>query len=251
MGVDFIRRHGFGPDGRMFMACVGTVGPFRPPRTSTLSLSSILGLTEYARATGDELLYLEARNLFERTWRVIQDPCGAWNMQLPQGGNLRIHGYSMITLNVIQQLRQFHEEPEDASRITACIEAMRDFHLRPGRRMLLEMTGWRGEDIPGSLGRRVNPGHMIEAEFFSSMRPNFVGRKPARFRSRPHRWGFEWGWDVEFGGIFNDIRFRRTSHSGSGGALGRLEAVVAARRSPLWASARLLRKQRSLVLARL
>ena len=130
-GVDFIRRHGFTPDGRMYYALRRDGRPLAGPSDCHVELSSVLGMTELARATRDEELHREARRLFDRTWAVMQDPQGFWNPQPAAAGSLRVHGHSMITINVIQQLRQFREEPEDAGRIDLCIAAMRERHLRP------------------------------------------------------------------------------------------------------------------------
>jgi len=86
-----------------------------------------------------------------------------------------------------------------------CIDAIRRFHLRPKQKVLLEMTGWNGEDLPGSQGRRVNPGHMIEGGIF--LIHEAIHRTDPALKElglNLIRWGYDWGWDKEFGGIFND-----------------------------------------------
>lgn len=205
-GVDFLLKHGFREDGRMYYALKRDGTPMRPPSLYHAELSSILGFSEVARATRDEALYRRARELFDRAWKVIRDPLGDWNPLLPTYGPVRMHGYSMITINVIQTLRDYREEPEDRPRILECIATMRDSHLRPDRKLLLEMTDWEGRDLTGTPGRWINPGHMIEGGIFLL---HETWRHPdAAIRQMGIdliRWGFEWGWDKEFGGIFNDV----------------------------------------------
>ncbi len=206
LGIDFIRRHGFRADGRMYYALKRDGTPMAAPAGFAAEQSTTQGLVEYARATGDETYYREARQLFDRTWRALQDPAGGASPRLPESGAIRLHGSSMITLNVIHQLRQYREEPSDAERMDVCLDAIRRYHLRPERRQLLEMVDWQGGDLPGSAGRRINPGHMIEGGVFV-LHEATHRRDPAlkELGLNLVRWGFEQGWDKEFGGIFNDV----------------------------------------------
>ena len=206
LGVAFIRRHGFRADGRMYYGLKRDGTPLTAPDGYHAELSSILGMAEVARADHDDVLYEEARRLFDRVWKIIQEPSGDWSPRLQESGSIRIHGYSMITVNVLQTLRRYREEPTDAARIDACIDIMRRFHLRSDRHLLLEIVGWHGEDMPGSAGRQVNPGHMIEGGIFVIHEARHRGDGALRkFGLDLIRWGFERGWDPEFGGIFNDV----------------------------------------------
>jgi len=99
LGVDFIRRHGFGPDGRMYYGLRRDGTPLTAPDGYHAELSSVLGMAEFARATRDESLYGEARRLFDRVWAIIQEPFSGWSPRLKESGAIRIHGYSMITIN--------------------------------------------------------------------------------------------------------------------------------------------------------
>jgi N-acylglucosamine 2-epimerase len=68
------------------------------------------------------------------------------------------------------------------------------------------MTGWQGEDLPGSAGRRINPGHMIEGGIFLIHEAKHRAAAPLReLGLNLVRWGFDLGWDPEFGGLFNDV----------------------------------------------
>ena len=201
-GIDFVREHGFRDDGRIYYALTRDGKPLREPWIYHAELSTLIGMSEVARATKDEALYREARAIFERAWKALNDPYGS---PVRLGPPLRTHGNSMITINVIQTLRAYREEPSDRERILTCIDIMRRCHYRPDRRLLLEYTAWDGADIDGTLGRRINPGHMIEGGIFLIhehwRHPDAEVRE---FGLNLIRWGFELGWDKEFGGIFND-----------------------------------------------
>ncbi len=205
-GVDFLSLHGFSPSGRMYYATHQDGTPLEAGQDYHSELSAILAFTEVARATGDANLRERARGLFDRVWKVIQDPKGNWNSFIPEINPCRQHGYSMIPLNVLQQLRQGGEEATDRERMDICIDHMLRLHLKPERRLSLEMVDCEGGVLPGSIGRWVNPGHMIEGGIFLI----HEGRHRGDATLKNHgldliRWGFEIGWDRDYGGIFNDV----------------------------------------------
>ena len=205
-GVNFVLKHGFHPSGRIYYGLKRDGRPLSPPGLYHAEFSNLIAMAEVARATQDEKLYRKARSIFDRAWNSLQDPAGDWIEQLPESGQVRNHGYSMITINVLQQLRTCREEPTDNARIRQCINIMRDCHLRPKRRLLLEFSSWEGEDLEGSVGRWVNPGHMIEGGIFllheCRVNPDAEIRQMGLDLIR---WGFEAGWDETYGGIFNDV----------------------------------------------
>ncbi len=205
-GIDFVLKHGISPGGRIYTGLKRDGTPLRPPSNYHAEFSTLIGLVEVARADGDDALYNKARDIFNRSWRAIQDPEGDWMPYLRDSGPIRLHGYSMITINVIQQLRAYREEPTDEQRIGTCIDNMIKYHLRADRRILLENTGWNGEELQGSMGRRINPGHMIEGGIFlihETWRHKNDDIKDLGLNLI--RWGFEAGWDEKYGGIFNDV----------------------------------------------
>ncbi|HWL52795.1 MAG TPA: AGE family epimerase/isomerase [Chthoniobacteraceae bacterium] len=217
-GIGFVLKHGFDEKGRIYNALTRDGRPMLSPSIYHGELSTLIGMVEVARATKDDGLYRKARSLFEMAWAALNDPYGS---PVRLGPPIRTHGNSMIVINVIQQLRACREEPEDRERIAQCIGIMRRCHYRPERRLLLEYTGWEGEDLDESLGRRVNPGHMIEGGIFLLhehwRHPDAALRE---FGLNLIRWGFEQGWDREYGGLFNDIDAEGLPIFGMEGLLG-------------------------------
>jgi N-acylglucosamine 2-epimerase len=53
-GIDFIRRHGFDSDGRMFYAVTRDGRPLRKRRYLFTETFGVIALAEFARAAGDE-----------------------------------------------------------------------------------------------------------------------------------------------------------------------------------------------------
>jgi N-acylglucosamine 2-epimerase len=205
-GLAFVQEHGFAKDGSMYYALTRQGQPLEPARDIYVELSTILGFTELARATGDEPLYQQAKALFQHVWEGVSMPGGAMQPFIAKTRPTRLHGHSMITLNVAQELRRYREESLYDNVITECIRRIVECHLKPNKKVILELVGWEGELLPGGKGRWVNPGHMIECGIF------FIHegqrRDDATLTKNGVRlidWGFQCGWDKEFGGIFNDV----------------------------------------------
>lgn len=208
-GIDFMLKHGFTPEGRMYYSLTRAGAPLEASADIYTELSAVLALTEYARATADEKLRRIARELFEVCWRFVAEADnrqrnGGWD---PRTFKMRRHGHAMIVLNVLQQLRLFREEPADRPRVDECIKYMLQFHQKPDRRLVLEVVGWEdGAPAPGWMGRWANPGHMIEGGIF--LIHEAWHRRDQTLKNAGLdwiRWGFELGWDKEYGGIFNDV----------------------------------------------
>lgn len=208
-GVEFLLKHAYTPNGRMYYSVTRKGLPLEQPVNIHTELSAVLAFSEYARATGDTELKNQTRQLFETCWQFMNNPVNRDrnNGLDPKTLKIRQHGHPMITLNVLQQLRLSQESSEDRSFTDICINTMLNFHQKTEMRLVLEYVGWRnGAILPGTLGRCVNPGHMLEGGVFLI--------HEARHRNDQTllkaglnwiRWGFEAGWDQEFGGIFNDI----------------------------------------------
>jgi N-acylglucosamine 2-epimerase len=79
-------------------------------------------------------------------------------------------------------------------------------HTRREKHAAFEFVLWDGTPAPGNWGRWVNPGHMIEAGIF--MIHEGLYRNDSRVIEQGIEligWGFELGWDKEFGGVYNDV----------------------------------------------
>ena len=81
-----------------------------------------------------------------------------------------------------------------------------DRFVRPQRRVLLEFLTRDYEELPGSEGTFVNPGHAIESMWFVMHWAQHRGDTETIARaSEVLRWHLEAGWDREYGGIFLGI----------------------------------------------
>jgi N-acylglucosamine 2-epimerase len=205
-GIDFVSQYGFTPDGSMYYALTREGKPLQGPQDVSTEQSTIIGYTEYARATGETEYYDQARSLFLRVWEKFKKPGQAFQPFNPQTLPVRQHGHSMITINVLNELRRFKAEPDYEDMIDECIDRLFRFHVKPQKRAVLELVDWDGMQIPGSRGRWINPGHMIEGGIFVIQEgKRRKDEKLIKSGVDLIDWGFEWGWDTQYGGIFNDV----------------------------------------------
>ncbi|MCK5802971.1 MAG: AGE family epimerase/isomerase [Lentisphaeria bacterium] len=207
IGIAFIQDHGFADDGTMHYALTREGHPLQPAQDVYTELSTILAFAEFARATGDRRLAGQAVDLMDSVWHCLQEPGQAFQPTDAATRPARLHGHSMITLNVLQELRKCCPDLDWQPRIDACLEIMLKLHLHRDREALFELVDWdTGDQLPGWQGRWVNPGHMIEGGTFVIHEGQFRGDQSLVDTGVSLiEWGFEHGWDSEFGGIHNDI----------------------------------------------
>ena len=205
-GVEFVQKHGFAPDGSMYYALTRNGRPLQTAQDIYVETSAAQGFSEFARAVGDERLYGQARAILLKVWDMTRTPGRAHQPFIAGTRPARMLGHSMIILNVCQELRRFKAEQFYEDIITQCLHDILTLHRRPEQRALFELIGWDGERLTGWDGRRVCPGHMIEAGSFIIHEGQH--RKDEDLVAKGVElidWGFDHGWDHEFGGIVNDI----------------------------------------------
>ncbi|MGA1523268.1 MAG: AGE family epimerase/isomerase [Planctomycetota bacterium] len=210
-GVDFLRRHGFDADGRMYFQVTRDGRPLRKRRYVFSECFTVIALAALARATGDHTARDEAVALFDRVTRLLTTP-GALPPKVdpvtrPQKGL----AVPMILIVTAQELRK---AAPDHTACTAWIdrsiaEIERDF-LKPEFEAVLESVGPNGEFLDHFDGRLLNPGHAIEAAWFilDEARHRGGDARLVTLGTRILDWMWRWGWDEEHGGIlyFRDCR---------------------------------------------
>ena len=108
---DFLMRHGFDSDGRMFFAVTADGRPLRKRRYLFTETFAVIGLAEYARATGDAAALNRAIDIYRLVVDHLQDPTSLPPKVFPGTRRAKSHNVSMIMLATTQELR-----PRNASR---------------------------------------------------------------------------------------------------------------------------------------
>ncbi len=209
-GIDFLLKHGFDRDGRMFFQVTREGRPLRKRRYVFSEMFTVMALAAYAQAAEDQTLARRAERLFQETTRLLTTPGALAPKVDPQTRAARSFGVPMILLNTAQVLRETLGSSQADEWIEWSIDQIRRYHLNETYQAVLELSGPEGELIDHYDGRTLNPGHAIEGAWFILQESRYRGGddRLTELGTRMLDWMWRWGWDPEYGGIlyFRDIR---------------------------------------------
>ena len=210
-GIDFIYRHGFDDDGRMFFLVTRDGRPLRKRRYVDAEAFGVAAFAAYAQATGDARAKQQATQLFDLVDRYVTTPGLIPPKVDPQTRPSKALAVRMITIWIAQNLRKIADDPDDYTRlIDAKIEEIERDFMKPEYQAVMEMVGPNGEIADHFEGRMLCPGHSIETAWFILREAQ--GRQNApqliTLGTTMLDWMWKWGWDEEYGGIiyYRDIK---------------------------------------------
>lgn len=204
MGLDFLRKHCFDTDGRMFFRVARDGKPLVKRRYLFSETFAISALAEYAKAAGDDQARQEAVDLFQLLLRYYRTPGLTEPKVNPETRQLKGHAMPMILLATTAILRQVDDNPMYKTIVDDSLNEVFNDFVKPEFKALLENVGPNGEFLDEPVGREVNPGHAIETAWFIL--------EEARFRNNDKEliqkacqildWSLDMGWDNEYGGLY-------------------------------------------------
>jgi len=206
-GVDFLRNHCVDEDGHMFFMMTREGKGLRKRRYYFSEAFAISAYAQVAKATGDEELAQEARDLFKKCMEFAEGkrPLPAkFTDERPAKGI----GVPMIFMNIAQQICDTIGCDYAESCIDGFVEEMRGF-VKDDIRCVMEVLSPEGEIIDHFQERTLNPGHAIEGGWFilheARRRGGDKDLEDLGLRMIDYMW--ERGWDKEHGGIiyFKDV----------------------------------------------
>jgi N-acylglucosamine 2-epimerase len=211
--VEFLRRHGQGPEGKMWFSVTREGRPLRMRRYVYSEAFATIAFAAWARATGEARAADDARHTFETYLRYSFEP-GVMTPKFEPTRPSKGLGPLMIGVVTAQELRRHLGEVTVGGRtptewIDAFIaEVERDF-LKHEHGALMETVAPDGALLDHADGRTLNPGHAIECAWFIMEEARWRG--DARMASLgigilDAMW--ERGWDPVDGGLmyFTDLR---------------------------------------------
>ena len=127
-GVDFLRKHAFDDDGRMFFSTTREGRPLRKRRYLFTETFGAVALAAYAKASGDDRARQEAQDLFDVITKYLETPGLLEPKVMPETRQSRGLVVPMILTATCQVLRDTIDRPYCDARIDRCIEEIeRDF----------------------------------------------------------------------------------------------------------------------------
>jgi len=195
--------------------------PLSSPEGDTSVLSSVLKTIEApsgavgGAASLSDLYASIAKRTFDIVLSKTDNPKGRWSKASPGARAMKTFDLPMILCNVALEIEPIltSEAPSGAvggattfniqGFIDDCLHEVMDVFYRPELGLIVEALGKDGNLVDCFDGRKLNPGHAIEAMWFVMD----LGKRLGRPELIQKAVGIclqevEYGWDKEFGGIF-------------------------------------------------
>ena len=204
LAIEFIERHCFDEDGRMYFEVTERGLPLRKRRYVFSETFAAIAFSEYALATGDTAYAAKALGLFRDIQRFLSTP-GFLPPKYTEYLKAEGHSIVMILINTASRIRAAMPDPLLDEQIERSIRALEAHFIHPEYKALLEMVGPNGEFIDTLQGRLINPGHCIETAWFLLEEAKARGgdKHLIGLGKKILDWSWAWGWDEEYGGIIN------------------------------------------------
>lgn len=206
--IDFIEKHCFDTDGRMFFEVTADGKPLRKRRYVFSECFAVIAMAEYSQASGDTSYAKKALKLFKDTLRFLNTP-GLLEPKYLLTQQAIGHSITMILINTASVVRRVISDSILDKRIDESIEMLKKYFMHPEYKALLEMVTPEGELIDTINGRVINPGHCIETAWFLLEEAKYKGWNEGKGKEIKDMalqildWSWDWGWDIEYGGIIN------------------------------------------------
>ncbi len=209
-GIDFLNRHCFDSDGRMYFSVTREGRPLRKRRYLFSECFAAVALAAYGLASGEEAFTRQAMDIFRMVLRYHRTPGLCAAKTNPDVRPMKGLAMPMILIVTAQELRKASDDPLCGQVIEESIDEIRRDFLKKEFRCLLETVGPKGEFIDDFDGRMINPGHSIEAGWFILREARLRGddAELVRLGTTIIDWSLELGWDNQFGGLlyYRDAR---------------------------------------------
>lgn len=202
--LDFIEKHCFDNDRRMYFEVMADGTPLRKRRYVFSESFAAIAMAEYALATGNQTYAQKALDIFKDMRRFLNTPGILEPKYLPTV-EMQGHSITMIMINVASRIKKVISDPELDRQIDESLHALKTYFIHPEFKALLETVGPNGEFIDTINGRTINPGHCIETSWFLFDVAHDRGndKELIDLGLQIFDWSWKWGWDKEYGGIIN------------------------------------------------
>lgn len=163
---------------------------------------AIYGLTEYARASGDQEAIDLALDTYHNVQRRLTVPGSYATDPYPIPSGVKAHGISMIFSLVFHELGMLLGDDEIMTAGRDHANEVLDAYWQPDQRLIYEYVYLDNSRIDSPQGRAIVPGHAIEAMWFLiHIFQDWEDRPRIRQAVDAIKCHIEYGWDEEFGGI--------------------------------------------------
>ncbi len=205
--IEFLRRHGHAPNGKMYFVVTQDGRPVRMRRYVFSEAFAAIANAAYARAAQDDRAARDAEQAMASYVRYSFTP-GLIPPKTESARPAKGIVAPMITIAIAQEFRANLGDRCVAGRTcsewidSSIAEIERDF-MKAEHEAVLEMVSPDGKIIDHFDGRTLNPGHALEAAWFILHEGRLRNdEKLIRLGTTIVDWMWKRGWDEQFGGLF-------------------------------------------------
>jgi N-acylglucosamine 2-epimerase len=203
LGYDFLAKHGFDSDGRMFFQVTRDGRPLVRRRYFFSETFAAIAFAQYAKAAGDDEAWARARAVFRLLVDLVHNPDRLTPKINPATRRTISHAIPMIMLAASQELRTIDPDPLYDQIAEESADQILTRFVKPEQHALFETLNVDGSLMLDTVqGRVITPGHAIESAWFLMHEGHY--RQDASIIRRALdiiRWSLDIGWDRQFGGL--------------------------------------------------
>lgn len=204
LGAEFLKKYGHDGNYDFYFSVTREGKPLIEPYNIFSNTFACMAFAQLAKATGSEEYAQIAKKVFCRILERRSCPKGKWLKAVPGTRPMKDFALPMIICNMALEVEEIINDPALIDRtIDESVHEIVDVFYKPELGVILENLAPDGSMIDCFEGRKVNPGHDLEAMWFLMdiavrRNDNALLQKAVEISLSV----IEYGWDKEYGGIF-------------------------------------------------
>ncbi len=203
-GAEFLRKYGHDGNYDFYFSLTRDGRPLVAPYNIFSNTFACMAFAQTAKATGNDEYAEMARRIFNRILERRANPKGQWSKAVSGTRPMKDFALPMIICNMALEVEDIIHNPKLIERtIDESVHEIVDVFYKPELGVILENLAPDGSMIDCFEGRKVNPGHDLEAMWF--LMDIGIRRSDKALIDKAVEIALsviEYGWDKEYGGIF-------------------------------------------------
>ena len=203
-GAEFLRKYGHDGNYDFYFSLTRDGRPLVAPYNIFSNTFACMAFAQTAKATSNSEYAEIARRIFNRILERRANPKGKWSKAVSGTRPMKDFALPMIICNMALEVEDIIHNPELIERtIDESVHEIVDVFYKPELGVILENLAPDGSMIDCFEGRKVNPGHDLEAMWF--LMDIGIRRSDKALIDKAVEIALsviEYGWDKKYGGIF-------------------------------------------------
>lgn len=204
IGGEFLKKYGHDGNYDFYFSVTREGKPLVAPYNIFSNTFACMAFAQLAKATGNQEYAEIARKTFDRILARRDNPKGRWSKAVPGTRPMKDFALPMIICNMALEVEDIINDPVLIEKtIDDSVHEVMDVFYKPELGVMLENLAPDGSMVDCFEGRKINPGHDLEALWF--LMDIAVRREDRALLEKVVEISLsviEFGWDSKFGGIF-------------------------------------------------